>query len=247
MFKKMKKRKILLLSVISLIVLLGLAFFIYTSQYYTAAQTLDEYKTSYNSLTFIEEEDYIKISKANSEKNKIGLIFYQGGKVEYEAYIPLMAEFALKGYSCYLVDMPFHLAVFNINAADSIIEKESGIEEWYLGGHSLGGAMASSYAANNSDKLKGLFLLGAYPASDLSKTSLKMLVLYGENDLVMNQEAFEETKANAPKDSYYQSIEGGNHAGFGDYGEQAGDGKASISNKEQISRTIEYSESFLLP
>ena len=76
-----------------------------------------------------------------------GFIFYPGGKVEYTAYIPLMQACAEEGILCVLVEMPFHLAVFDVNAADGIQKEYPEIEEWYIGGHSLGGSMAASYLA----------------------------------------------------------------------------------------------------
>ena len=74
--------------------------------------------------------------------------------------------------------------------------------------------MASSYASNNSDKLKGILLLGSYPSSDLSDTGLKMISIYGENDLILNREDLIETMDNAPKDSHYYEMEGANHGSF---------------------------------
>ena len=46
----------------------------------------------------------------------VGFIFYPGVKVEANAYQPLMAELAREGVLCVLVEMPFNLAVFDINA-----------------------------------------------------------------------------------------------------------------------------------
>ena len=241
----LKKNKKVILWILSFVILLVIGFLYYTSDYYRATKNIEEYRIRYDSLNIQEEEGYIKIYSKENEDSSKGIIFYQGGKVEHLAYIPILSELAKKGYSCYLVEMPFHLAVFHINAAESIIEEETNIKEWYIGGHSLGGAMASSYAAKHSDKLKGIFLLGAYPASDLSDTLLKMLVLYGENDKVLNKESLEKTRVNAPKDSNYYMIKGGNHAGFGDYGEQKKDGLASISNEVQIKETVEYLETYL--
>ena len=40
-------------------------------------------------------------------------------------------------------------------------------------------------------------------------------------------------------------ISGGNHAQFGDYGEQAGDGTAAIAMQEQLDQTLQAIESFL--
>ena len=62
-----------------------------------------------------------------------GFIFYPGGKVEHTAYIPLMKALASEGILCVLVEMPFHLAVFDIDAADGIQEEYPQIENWYIG------------------------------------------------------------------------------------------------------------------
>lgn len=72
-----------------------------------------------------------------------GLIFYPGGKVENTAYAPLLHDLAEDGILCVLVKMPCNLAVLDMNAADSIPERFSEVTDWYIGGHSLGGAMAA--------------------------------------------------------------------------------------------------------
>jgi hypothetical protein len=43
-----------------------------------------------------------------------------------------------------------------------------------------------------------------------------------------------------------QVIEGGNHAYFGMYGEQKGDGAATITNLEQITTTANYIIEFII-
>ena len=159
--------------------------------------------------------------------------------MEYTSYLPLMEKISEAGYTCILVKMPFNLAVFNVNAAEKIIKEFPDITNWYIGGHSLGGAMASSFAGNNTEKLKGLVLLGAYPASDLSSTRLALLSIYGEHDQVLNKDKFEKNKAYAPEDTLYIEIPGGNHAYFGSYGQQQGDGAAAITNEEQQGLTAE--------
>ena len=101
-----------------------------------------------------------------------GFVFYPGGKVEYTAYQPLMAACAQQGVLCILVEMPFNLAVLDINAADGIQEQYPEIEKWYIGGHSLGGSMAASYLADHVDAYDGLILLGSYSTADLSGAGL---------------------------------------------------------------------------
>ena len=72
------------------------------------------------------------------EQAMTGLIFYHGGKVEHTAYIPLMQALSARGILCVLVEMPFRLAVFDVDAAAGIPEDFPQIEHWYIGGHSLG-------------------------------------------------------------------------------------------------------------
>jgi hypothetical protein len=62
------------------------------------------------------------------------LIFYPGGKVQYEVYAPLMEKLAENGILCVLVHMPGNLAVLDINAADGIREMYLEIKTWYIGG-----------------------------------------------------------------------------------------------------------------
>lgn len=174
-----------------------------------------------------------------------GLIFYPGGKVEHIAYIPLMQACADRGILCVLVEMPFNLAVFDVNAADGIIQQYPEIDDWYIGGHSLGGSMAASYLSDKSDDYKGLVLLGSYSATDISDTGLKVLSVYGSEDTVLNTDKYKGNKSNLPNDFNEVLIDGGCHAYFGMYGNQDGDGTPSITNEEQINITADAIESFV--
>ena len=168
-----------------------------------------------------------------------GLIFYPGGKVEHKAYIPLMESLAEKGMLCVLVEMPFRLAVFDMDAAEGIQEQYPEIENWYIGGHSLGGAMAAAYLSENVDDYEGLILLGSYSTANLSETDLAVLSVYGSEDGVLNREKYEECKVNLPVDFAEVVIDGGCHDYFGMYGVQKGDGTPGIGNEEQIEMTAE--------
>ena len=168
-----------------------------------------------------------------------GFIFYPGGKVEHTAYIPLMQACAEQGILCVLVEMPFNLAVFGVNAADGIQGEYPQIEEWYIGGHSLGGSMAASYLADHIEDYEGLILLGSYSTADLSDTDLAVLSVYGSEDRVLNREKYTEYKSNLPTDFAEAVIDGGCHAYFGMYGAQDGDGTPMISNHEQIGLTVD--------
>lgn len=176
----------------------------------------------------------------NTESVSSGITFYPGGKVEYTAYEPLMRKLASKGILCVLVKMPCNLAVLDMNAANGIQEEFPDIHNWYIGGHSLGGAMAASYVAKHTSEYKGLVLLGAYSTKDISSSGLKVLSVYGSEDKVLNKDKYESNKTNLPQDYKEYVIYGGCHAYYGMYGQQKGDGTATITNTLQIDKTADY-------
>ncbi len=218
-----KKLKAALITFLAFLFLLTVIFFIYVSDYYHAdneAMSVLASTTKDSSIT--SDGEYIIFHTKND--NGTALIFYPGGKVEACAYNPLLKKISQKGITCVLVKMPFHLAVFDSTAADNVYQKLPNIKKWYIGGHSLGGAMASSYMSSHKDQLRGLILLGAYIYGDISPD--QALTIYGSNDHVLNKK----------KVTYTDNIvviEGGNHAGFGNYGNQKGDGKATITREKQ--------------
>ncbi len=174
-----------------------------------------------------------------------GFIFYPGGKVEHDAYLPLMRELAAHGVLCVLVEMPFRLAVFDIDAADGIAKKYPAVTKWYIGGHSLGGSMAASYVKAHKAAFEGLVLLASYSTENLVNSGLRVLSVYGDKDGVLNKQKYKENKKNLPSGYIEYIIAGGNHAYFGMYGEQSGDHKAEISNERQIRLTAAEIAAFI--
>ncbi|MBE6654036.1 MAG: alpha/beta hydrolase [Ruminococcaceae bacterium] len=237
-FADKRKRKIFIAAAASLLAVLTLFFAcaVYLGDYYRADNNAIGAFLPQGASWKEEPNGTIVFEPEGAEK---GFIFYPGGKVEHTAYIPLMQYCAQRGILCVLLEMPFNLAVFDVNAADGISGEYPYIEEWYIGGHSLGGSMAASYLADNADKYAGLILLGSYSTADLSDTELDVLSIYGSEDGVMNREKYEANKANLPKDFRQVVIDGGCHAYFGMYGAQDGDGTPTISNAEQIRFTAE--------
>lgn len=130
-------------------------------------------------------------------------------------------------------------------AADGIADSYPEIEQWYMAGHSLGGSMAASYVGAHAEIFDGLILLASYSTQDLGTSDLRILSLFGSNDQVLNMEKYQEYKSNIPQVIEYV-IEGGNHAYFGAYGEQEGDGGATIDNETQISMTADMIAEFVL-
>lgn len=174
-----------------------------------------------------------------------GLIFYPGGKVEHTAYEPLLCALAARGILCILVKMPLRLAVLDMNAADGIPAQFPAVQHWYIGGHSLGGSMAASYLASHANEFEGLVLLGSYSTADLSQTDLRALSLYGSEDGVLNREKYAECRSNLPADTVEREIAGGNHAYFGAYGAQKGDGEAALTVQQQITFSADSIAAFM--
>ena len=174
-----------------------------------------------------------------------GFIFYPGGKVESSAYAPLLLSLAEKGILCVMPEMPFRLAVLDINAAEGIPAQYPTVGDWYIGGHSLGGSMAASYLKEHSDEFEGLILLASYSTADLSAENIDVLSIYGSEDGVLDLEKYKENQINLPTSFSEVVIQGGNHAGFGMYGNQDGDGAAKISNEDQIEQTAQWIYAFV--
>ena len=236
-YRKIKKGLLIALAVL---LVFTAVFGIYAGDYYHAdldAIQNNSLHMDYERMERLEDGSLVFYPAAYDS----AVIFYPGSKVEALAYIPLMESLAREGVLTVLMPMPFNLAVLAKNAAEGIPEQFPEVENWYMAGHSLGGSMAASFAAENTAWVDGLVLLAAYSTDPVA---LPVLSIYGSSDGVMNQEKYQRYRPNLPKLTE-QIIDGGNNAGFGFYGPQEGDGEASISREEQIARTAELMAEFV--
>jgi hypothetical protein len=169
-----------------------------------------------------------------------GLIFYPGGRVAAGAYAAAAHAIAAEGYLVVIVPMPLRLAVFGSGAAADVMAAYPQVRHWAVGGHSLGGAMAADFADKHATTVEGLVLWAAYPPSsdDLSGEALKVVSVYGTRDGLAGPEKIAPYRALLPVDTTYVAIEGGNHAGFGRYGPQAGDNAATITPEAQQAQVV---------
>ena len=235
--KVYKKRWFKIVSVLIVVILLLFgAFFIYTMDYSRPTNEALAALEDTGSVDVREERGMIIFSPKENASGT-GFAFYPGGKVDYRSYAPLMADLVNQGVTCVLLKMPFQLAVFDINAANRAISALPQITRWYVGGHSLGGVMASTFAASHTDTVEGIVFLAAYPSGDMADSGLRVLSLYGTEDGVLNMDSFQASKKKAPQDTVYLEIPGGNHAGFGSYGVQKGDNAALIFSDQQRKET----------
>lgn len=227
--KSHKKLYITLISIASVIILILIAFFSYVSIYYSPTNNCLTYLEDSLYSNVKQENDYITFTPKDNSKSKDGIIFYPGGKVDYKSYAHLLRDLSDNGISSILVKMPFNLAVFNINAANSKKELLPNITNWYISGHSLGGSMACSYLNSHYKEYKGLILLASYSTTDLSNyTDLSTLSITASNDKVINMKKYNSNKSKLPNLIEY-NIEGGIHSYFGDYGIMSNDGIPTIN------------------
>lgn len=227
-------KKFLKATALFLAILLAAVWF-YARDYYRADETAVAAMADSAAIRIRQEAGRISFMPEGADT---GIVFYPGGKVEYTAYAPLMHMLAERGIGCVLVKMPLNLAVLDSNAADEVLEAYD-MAHWYIAGHSLGGSMAAGYADDNDERLEGLILLAAYSTSDLNDTELDVLSLYGSEDGVLNREKYQQCRSNLPLETTEMVIDGGNHAQFGCYGIQEGDGAACITAQEQLQMTAD--------
>jgi len=233
----MKKRTKIIIGILSVVGVAIMGFVIWA---------LDSYGPMEEALNALESDENVSISQKNdaiifsppSGEVNTGLIFYPGGKVEPEAYSVLARSIAESGFFVAIVKFPLNLGFFNPGLGLKLKDQVP-IQNWYIGGHSLGGSMAAKAVHDNPDAFQGLILLAAYAAdnNDISEYDIDCLVMYGDQDGVLSKNVTN-TLDLLPEDADVVEIEGGNHANFGYYGKQSGDKEATISREEQHQITL---------
>ncbi len=196
-----------------------------------------------DSQVTVTTDNFITFQPANL-KPSTAFIFYPGGRVDYRSYAAPLRAIAEQGYLVVLVPVRLNLAFFDINAAEPVFEKYPEITHWAVGGHSLGG-VASALFAKDHPQVEGIVFWASYPADDsLKNSSLKMISIYGTEDMA-GMGKFDETRPLLTADAQYVVIDGGNHAQFGDYGPQPGDNAALISRSDQQAQVTQATSDFL--
>ena len=247
-------KRILLGLAVLLVVLVGVGAW-YVSDYYhadaTALEAMADADGTSDGVAVREMPGgsvaFVPCAESGEALPAEGFIFYSGGKVQPESYAPLLTELARHGVLCVMVRPLFNLAILSVNAADGVREAFPQVNSWSISGHSLGGVAACLYATNHANEFRSIVLLAAFPMSDISGYGGEVLELRGTNDGLVTEERFSEAREKFPSTLKDPLIEGGNHAYFGNYGEQAGDGVATISREEQQARAVSAIVDLLQP
>jgi acetyl esterase/lipase len=205
--------------------------------------------TSTAAVQYDRVNQWLVFTPQNTAANT-GLIFYPGGRVDPRAYAPQAQAIAENGFLVIVVPMPLNLAFLASNRAAEVVRQFPSIENWVVGGHSLGGAMAAQFAAEHPQAVDGLALWAAYPAesNDLTGQDLDVISIYATQDGLATEAEIAASRDRLPEETVFVEITGGNHAGFGWYGPQSGDGTAEISQERQqalvVTASVRFLESF---
>lgn len=234
--KKVVVRISISLVTIFLILIFGLA--IYAQTGYTALDEMQEQidELDITALTIYEDYDEISFTVENPISN---IIFIPGGLVTSDSYSYLAISLALEGYNVTIVKEIFYLAILSPNRAKRFIDEDL---DNIIIGHSLGGVVASM-VANSEDLISKVVFLGSYPIKDVSDKDT--LFIAAEFDLGMDPIAFDESLQYVSDENTIINIDGGNHAQFGWYGPQRGDGEATITTLDQQNLVIQYILDFI--
>lgn len=176
-----------------------------------------------------------------------GLIFYPEARVEPESYAWLGAGLAAAGHPVYLARFPLNFASFAPRRADAIRRDHPDVLRWALGGHSLGGTVAATYALAHRDGVTALILIAALPPDsiDLASSNMKVLLVSASEDGLVDEGKIDAAGGRLPATTKRVVIQGGNHSQFGEYGTQRGDKIAQLAGSRQRAMTLDAILSFM--
>lgn len=193
-------------------------------------------------------DDLVTLAPAAGESDTT-VVFYPGASVPPEAYLATWAEVVRDdAVTVRIPRMPLRLAVLDRDAADGVraaaVRDGEDTEHWWIGGHSLGGAMAAAHLADEAPdepqgEWDGLVLWAAYPSGDAlaDRDDVAALSVSGTRDGLTTAEDVEASAANLPSGTDFVVLDGLTHAQFGAYGGQRGDGTATVDD-DQARREI---------
>jgi hypothetical protein len=195
-------------------------------------------------VSVIETDDQITF-QSDTSKNKLEIIFFQGGLTDPKAYAPLCRKFAENGFTCHLIKMAWRLPQYDYHKVSQLFDLKQG--NYVIGGHSQGGKIAAQFVYENHAVFKGLFLMGtSHPRDiDLSSQNIPCIKLYAENDGLASVKEVTDNKNKLPKAAKLVLIKGGNHSQFGYLGKLLMDSSPDISLEAQQQQTFDNLINFM--
>ena len=163
-------------------------------------------------------DDYLTLTPAGSAP-KTGIVFYPGAHCDVRGYTPVLKEAAAQGFLIVAPKMPFDFAIFAPDSADEVRAAYPEIERWIIAGHSMGGAMAGSYADKNRDNLAGVIVFDSYPpaSNSLADADLPILLFERARTDGSRSQKFIDNANLYPEDAELILIPGAQHMYYGSF------------------------------
>ncbi|NYF15807.1 pimeloyl-ACP methyl ester carboxylesterase [Microbacterium sp. AK009] len=182
-------------------------------------------------VTFTDTSTAVILEPAGGP-GEVGLVYIPGAKVEAAAYAATMADVVAEDGVTVVITKPWlNLAFFDLRPLSAFTDLVPGVEQWIVGGHSLGGVRACQLVGDAD----ALALFASYCAGDISESDLPVISIAGSDDGLSTPEQIADARPLLPEDAVMAEIEGANHAAFGAYGPQAGNNEATITLPEMRS------------
>jgi pimeloyl-ACP methyl ester carboxylesterase len=177
-------------------------------------------------------------------------VFFQpGARVDARAYSAILRPLVESGHLVVIAKQPLGIAFLSTGAFATARAAHHPVTRWVVGGHSLGGLVASTdaetFAGATRDPVVGLLLFASYPATNIAEVNVAVLSISGSNDGLSTPAKIAAAKPALPAAARYLVVEGAVHAFFGDYGRQDGDGKPTISHKQARAQIAAESVAFV--
>jgi hypothetical protein len=190
--------------------------------------TLEVYR---DARIVVKQDPHLIVMAPVSSPNSTGVLYFPGARVDPYSYLYPLSEVAANGVTVVIMQPALNMALFDQRDFDALTLQTPAVTSWTLAGHSLGGVRACMLSSN--PKVATLVLFASYCATDISHLDLDVVVVTGDQDGLINEEALRDSLALLPPGRLGNVvIDGANHASFGTYGPQPGDGVAMITAPE---------------
>jgi len=220
-------------SALSALALVVVGFLIWASTPYQAERqpVIAVWADDAVAVEYLPEGILMTPTASGGDAEGTGLVFVPGARVQAHAYMfQLSGVVAEHGATVLITEPTLNLAFFDTRTLAQFTTAAPEVDRWFVGGHSLGGVRACLMTPGSD--AAGLVLFGSYCAGDIAESGLPVLSVAGENDALSTPAIIEENAGLLPADAVFVTIEGANHASFGDYGPQSGDGPRTITSEQ---------------
>ncbi|MGI8457726.1 MAG: alpha/beta hydrolase [Propionibacteriaceae bacterium] len=222
---------------------------IYAAPFAASPEALVAMRSS-DTVHVVDRLTWYELQPARRDKNAevipatTALVFAPGARVDARAYAPVLRPLAEQGILVCVLKEPLGLSITHPGQPADPIASHPAITTWAVGGHSLGGATISGYAADHT-QVRGLVLYASYPIGTVRRPGIKVLSVSGSNDALATPTDIEAAKSDLPDDTTYVVVPGGVHAFFADYGAQPGDGTPGVSRATAQGQIIAATLAFM--